>query len=224
MSDENELETTWQRLITGQLKCRELPKTLDLPDIRNDMERLWQFTARDSSRRELGACIVLDQNRLKLEHEVVGIPRSVQPMHRVGDYDDHLGFFHTHPLYPDGTEAVGFSHKDFAGALVDDEKLLVVRSSQRVFALVRTERTRLPVPVSKQEVDEFFAVFQNYYDKELPQDKAQIRANHHLCCWLGFAFYAGEFGHPLKRELNPTFREKLMSFLRRTLMPSLIKG
>ena len=210
----------WRRLITGQLKCRELPKELDLSDIRDDMERLWQSTAQDG--RERGACIVLD-DRLKLDHEVVGTPQSVQLMHRVGNYDDHLGIFHTHPLYPDGTEEVGFSDIDFVGTLEADARLSVVRSGNRVFALVRTERTRPPVPVSKQEKDEFLAIFKYYYHKNLPWEEFQRRANYHICRYLGFAFYAGEFGHPLRRELRPTLIGKLMSFLRRTLILSLRK-
>jgi len=185
------------------LKSRELPKELDLSDIQDEMERLWQSTARDRLRRERGACIVLDQDKLNLEHKVVGkSPQEVTPMHRVGDHDDHLGFFHTHSLYPDGKEQVGFSEKDFAGALEDDERLSVVRSGNLVFALVRTERTRSPAPVSKQEEDKFFAVFQDYYDKNLPMDKAQWRANRDLCHDLGFVLYTGDFGQPLRREIR----------------------
>ena len=218
MSDMN----IWQRLITGQLKCRDLPKQLNLSDIRDDMERLWQSTAQDG--RERGACIVLDE-RLKLDHEVVGTSRSVQPIHRVGDYDDHLGFFHTHPLdLDDGTEVAGFSYQDFAGALEDNDRLSVVRSGNRVPALSRTARTRPPAPDNDPKEDEFFAVLQHYLDKNLLRDEALRRTNHHLCHKFGFAFYAGEFGHPLRMELIPTLRGKLMSFLRKTLILSLRRG
>ena len=211
----------WRRLITGQLKCRELPKELDLSDIREDMERLWQATTQDG--RERGACIVLDE-RLKFAHEVIGTLRSVQPIHRVGDYDDHLGFFHTHPLdLDDGTEVAGFSYQDFTGALEDSDRLSVVRSGNRVLALARTERTRPSAPANGPKEDEFFAVLQHYLDKNLLSYEALRRTNHHLCHKLGFAFYAGKFGHPLRRELIPTLRGKLMSFLRKTLILSLRK-
>jgi hypothetical protein len=197
------MDAIWRRLIAGQLTPSELPEELDLPDVLSDVERLWQLTAKD--RKEHGACIVLDEHdRLRVDHEVAGEERGVNPMHRVSDYHDHLGFFHTHPLQLDGTEQVGFSEKDFAGALEDGEKLSVVCSGNKVFALVRTEKTRLPAPVSQQEENEWGAVFKQYLDdNSLTEGEAQRQATIDLCCRLGFAFYAGEFGHLLRRASMP---------------------
>jgi hypothetical protein len=155
------MDATWWGLIAGQLTSAELPEELDLSDVLNAMERLWQLTDQDGCKH--GACIVLGADgRLKLDHEVVGDIESAKPMHRVGDYSDHLGFFHTHPLYADRTEQVGFSEYDFAGALQDGEWLSVVRSGRSAFALMRTEQTPAPSPVSSQEEAEFFAVFNQY--------------------------------------------------------------
>lgn len=166
------------------------------------MERLWQLTDQDGC--EHGACIVLDEHdRLRLDHEVVGTSQGVKPEHQAGDYADHLGFFHTHPLYPWGAEQVGFSEADFAGALEGGDWLSVARSGSRVFALVRTEKGRARGSVSPKDMDEFFAVFQKHLDDDkLTESEAQRQATLELCYRSGFALYVGEFGQPLRRELT----------------------
>jgi hypothetical protein len=53
-------------------------------------------------------------------------------------------------------------------------------------------------------VNKFYAVFENYLgDDELPVAEAHRLANHDLCRLLGLAFYAGEFGQPLRKEVIP---------------------
>jgi len=195
----------WRGLKSGQMAPEQLPQSFSIPaPMMKDMDGHWKRTSDDPEHKEHGACIVFDSPvTLRLGDEVVGeSSHAVKPKCRASEHKDHLGFFHTH-WYLNETEQIGFSHLDFAGVLEDGECLSIVRSGDRVFALMRTEKSPEPSPVSKQQEKEFLDVFIYYFRQGWSQDEACLMANHDLSRRLRFGFYSGRVSDLLKLEVAP---------------------
>ena len=200
------MATLWQKIREGRLSNDELPEELDLSDLIVYMEVLWRRTEADG--REHGACIVVaPRGQLRSSHEVVGAQYGINPMHDdpawMDLFPDHLGFFHTHPLYPNGESQMGFSHLDFEGVWEENERLSIVRSGSRVFALVQPQPALRKALEPASAIRDLFSVFQESYDRLGMNSRADHEANHTICREIGFAFYAGEFGRPLRKEVAP---------------------
>jgi hypothetical protein len=195
----------WRSLKSGQIAVAQLPHTLMIPfRLMQDMEACWNQVVQDPEHKERGACIVSDsQFTLRLDDEVIGgSAHVVKPKCRAWEHNNHLGFLHTH-WYLNDTEQIGFSHLDFAGFLEDGECLSIVCSGQQVFALLRTELSPEPSPVSQEQEKEFLDVFVYYIRKGFSQDDACRNANHDLSRRLKLGFYSGRFRAPLNLEVAP---------------------
>lgn len=190
----------WNGLRAG-LRREQLPATLDWTVLAAYVDCLWNWTVRDDV--EWGGCLVwTEAHGLRMTCEIKGRHDGVEPRHLILSQQDHVGFFHTHPLV-DGRESIGFSDRDFVAVLEEGDPFSLVRSGLLVFALVRTNQTPAPAPVSPAEEARIRQVF---IDEERPgrsQDEAELRANYRLCREFHFAFYRGLVGEPLRRLFVP---------------------
>jgi hypothetical protein len=169
---------------------------LDLSDLAAAVDAFWQQTAADGT--EHGACVVQAAAGRALDHEVRGTPGAITPAHRVGDHADHVGFFHTHPSRPDGSEQWGFSETDLAAIIEEGCRLSVVRNGAHVFAVVRPPGVPSR-PVTPAEEADFVRTFVECRQQISDPAGAEREANRRLCGLLGLWLYAGPAGQPLPR-------------------------
>lgn len=135
-----------------------------------------------------------DQERLRLIHMVDGRVNEVSPRHQARDLQDHLGFFHTHPSYPNGEQHTVFSPGDFLATLLDESPLEVLGTGDRVSALVPTACTTPALDIIDHEVNEqWLAVFRKQQDRQdLTFDEVSMQVNIIVSQRYGLALYTGK--------------------------------
>lgn len=211
-------------LVHGQLASYQLPQTLNVWDLKEDLGDLRRHSldVPATAQVEWGGCIVLQAERLRLMHQVSGWTEGVSPKCRPEDqeHEYYVGFAHIHlPDAVTGQPYPGFSEKDFRGTLADGDQLSLVCNGPEVFALVRTKDRTLPcqMPDSAE-----FAAWEQLYDEAIEQARREMAAalqaghkgsnalnralwqvNRKLCKDLGFALYRGLWGQPLIRVFRP---------------------
>lgn len=174
-------------VLSGNCSLDALPDQLDLSELADDMERLWEKSIERLSEgivAEYAATIVMLANgSLKLVNEVVGSPSNVLPNWTVPGF---VGTFHTHPRTDDHLP-MPFSDTDFVSAIQIREKLSVLYSDDIVFALVCTRSTSDYVdPFGRRE--EFLSFF-GVHTRFKPDTVWE--ANKALAMRYGFGLYMG---------------------------------
>jgi len=206
-----------RQLAQGQLKSGQLPRTIDVWDLEEGFDDLRRCAFGDQV--EWGGCIVIEDNRLQLAHQVSGWDEGVNPNCKLEDHLLYVGFAHIHLPDPiTGKPYLGFSERDFRGTLVDGDNLALVCNGPEVFALVRaSDCTARQVPDAAE-----FASWEKLFDDLIerargamasdPQarergsialNRALWQANREMCRRLGFAFYRGLWGQPLLLAYRP---------------------
>jgi len=204
-----------RQLLRGELPSAQLPATLELGSLRQDLDRLWDLTVEGDC--EWGACIVLSGDQLRRGHPPVrGDKFYVIPECRVDQHDFYVGFVHTHRLDAEsGGPLLGFSIMDFRCTLYDGDNLSLVRSGEELYALVRTTDCTMPpgthLPLHErwewqQRYEEAIALARSERAEKSESDALQRRlwmVNRALCEHLGFAFYRGRQASPLNLIYRP---------------------
>jgi len=174
-------------ILSGNCSRDDLPDQLDLSELADDMERLWEKSIERLSEgivAEYAATIVMLANgSLKLVNEVVGNQTNVVPKWAVAGF---VGTFHTHPRTDDHLP-MPFSDTDFVSAIQIHEKLSVLYSDDIAFALVRTRSTS--DYVDPFGIREEFVSFFGVHTKFKPD--AVWEANKALAIRYGFGLYMG---------------------------------
>ena len=199
------------RLVRGQLTSSELPAELAPPglsEILSELYRLGLSAAGFSPHRvEWGACLVVVQDQIARGHSPVqGTATGVGPACCPEGHPAYVGFAHTHPPDEYGP-LVGLSAEDFRATVVDGDSLAMACNGPEVFALVRSADCTVPRTIPSDRTfgnwrRRYSAVIR-YWTSGVGRDEAFYRANEELCERLGFAFYRGEYGQPLKRIFRP---------------------
>lgn len=218
------MDDTLQQLVQGQLASHQLPRAIDVWDLKDSLDdlRRQSLQAPAAQQVEWGSCIVVQANRLHLMHQVSGWKDGVNPQCTPEDQEhgSYVGFAHIHlPDTTTGQPYPGFSERDFQGTLVDGDQLSLVCNGPEVFALARTKDCTRPrqVPDSTE-----FASWERLYDDAILQARREMAANlqarqrssntlnralwhvnREMCKRLGFALYRGLWGQPLVCVFRP---------------------
>jgi len=196
---------TRRALFSGALESGQLPQKLDLADLHEGMDKLWQQSIAHLENGvvlEYAATIVLTaEDTLKFINEVRGDSSEVTPDLNVSARETFVGTFHTHPRV-DGLVPMPFSPSDFVSAVLLRENISVMRSEETVLALVRTQRTVASIDAEEAQ-REFYEVFQSEVFLSGRILDAVWKANLALCERYGFALYVGRSDEPLKEVYRP---------------------
>jgi len=161
-------------VLSGNCSIDDLPDQLDLSELADDMERLWEKSMARLNEGiifEHAATIVVQADgSLKLINEVAGSPNFVKPNLAVTASQIFIGTFHTHPRV-DGLLPMPFSYVDFVTAIQWREKLSILYSDQIAFALIRTLSTVDTVdPITVKNEFDAFAESIDAKDRDLLMD------------------------------------------------------
>jgi len=203
-----------QRLCQGQLRVGELPRLLEVWDLETGFGRLRESAFEKSV--EWGGCVVWESDRLRIRHTARGSPSGVGAACDSG-HAGYAGFVHVHLPHPEtGKPYLGFSERDFRATLADGDKLSLVTNGEEVFGLVRVAGATLAPQVAGSAE---FAEWEGMYDDCVaaargdPSGRALNdglwKVNRELCKRLGFAFYQGAWGEPLRRVYAPLPRGRV---------------
>jgi hypothetical protein len=191
-------------MFLGRLISSELPKSIKLAEIYDNMSDLWERSIAQLSSgivTEWGATLIVAKEMLLLKNIVSGASSRVATSTEVETSETFVGTFHTHP-YEDSTNGVAFSGADIASAINNRENISLVQSGHKIFMLLRTERTPRSVDVFNVEV-----AFQTMVLNAMVFGKSFVDAvfiaNRRLCQIYGLALYAGELYNSLKGVYLP---------------------
>ncbi len=193
-------------LYRGELKGNELPDEIDLTHMATTMDDLWEQSVRHVDQgqvREQAATLVLDpEGSLKMTNAIEGNSTSVIPDRHVGPDERIVGTLHTHPD-PDGRSDMAFSGADIAYVINQGDTMILVRSYQEIFALVRTEKT--VASVDRLDLErEFNALLDEHSMREdLSLEEAVLFTDLDLCRRYGLAFYQGGSDGELRVVYKP---------------------
>ncbi len=188
----------WARTIKKDsrfLKSENLPNALDITEIRDVMDELWDASSADGLER--AATLVLnEQQRPVLLNSVIGSRRNVIPNYQVPAGCTVIGVFHTHL----GILGVAFGGGDVAEALYRRHLISIVRSGRDTFALVRTATTPGVVDLDDVLACGRAAIFA-YRAAGCSPQRAVFLAALELCERYGCAMYHGQG----KRKISEVF-------------------
>ena len=142
------------QLFLGRLMSSELPKSIKLTEIYDNMSNLWERSIAQLSSgivTEWGATLVVAKEMLLFKNIVSGANSRVATSAKVETSETFVGTFHTHP-YEDSTTGVAFSGADIASAINNRENISLVQSGHKIFMIVRTEYTPHNVDIFSVEV------------------------------------------------------------------------
>ena len=199
------------------------PRSIDLWELEDDLGELRRRSLEvpPEEQVEWGACIVLQDGRLRLVHQVQGWKDGVAPKCAPEEHDDtYVGFAHIHlPDDVTGRPYPGFSERDFRGTLADGDNLALVCNGPEVYALVRAADRTQP---RRSPDDQEFRQWERLYDDLIAEARREMasypasqhrgsdalnralwQANRELCRRLGFTFYRGLWGQPLILVFRP---------------------
>ena len=205
-----------ERMLLGQLRSVELPGSIEIDSIEKDFGQLKADAFREG--REWGGCLVFHEGRLDLVDPAPGWKTEVSPKRDLTGDPNYVGFAHVH-LPDDATlqPYLGFSERDYRGTVADGDRLALVTNGPEVFALVRSRDMTVP----RQEIaGSEFSDWEKMYDRAAALSREEMRrsgkgrasiafnralldVNLYLCERLGFAFYRGDWGRPLRQVFRP---------------------
>ncbi len=149
------VDLTFLQLVQGQLASHQLPSAIDIWDLENVLDDLRRRSLKvpPAQQIEWGACLVLQEDRLHLVHQISGWKEGVTPHCAPQEHEHYVGYVHTHlPDQETGRPYLGFSELDFRATLADGDTISLVCNGPAVFALVRTaDRTQPCQVIDDQE-------------------------------------------------------------------------
>ncbi|MBM3240100.1 hypothetical protein FJZ31_27765 [Candidatus Poribacteria bacterium] len=192
------------QLFLGRLTSSELPKSIKLTEIYDNMSDLWERSIaqlRSGIVTEWGATLVIAKEMLAFKNIVSGTDSRVATFIEVESSETFVGTFHTHP-YEDSTTGVAFSGADIASAINNRENISLVQSGHKIFMLLRTEYTSRNVDAFNVELA-FQAMVFNAMTLGKSFIDAVFLANRRLCQIYRLALYAGKIYNSLKGVYLP---------------------
>lgn len=190
----------WARTVKKDARClksENLPNALDVTEIREAMDELFQESTRD--RLERATTLVLDeQQQCLLINPVVGTQRQVRANYTVPKGYTIVGVVHTHPVMP----ALAFGGGDMAEALFHQHHISIVLSGKEMFAMVRTDMTPDFADADEVRMDGQAALFAYRAEGHTPSEAVYLAALE-LCFRYGFAMYHGRGKNTIREVFRP---------------------